>query len=102
MSGQFDKSSMPKGNAIFMHEHETNFACNALGNKQCINKCLEMLVRHLANSHALICGALDRDCHKERAFLFIKNCNDQWINTNLSAGREFCCKNGEPYKCPLL
>lgn len=34
-----------------------------------------------------------------QAYLFIKNCKDEWINTNLSAGREYCCKDGSPYKC---
>lgn len=34
-----------------------------------------------------------------QAYLFIKNCKDEWINTNLSAGKEYCCKDGTPYKC---
>ncbi|XP_073980228.1 follicle cell protein 3C [Rhodnius prolixus] len=102
LSGQFEKGSVPKESPIFMHEHDEHFMCNAGGNKQCINKCLDVLVKYLANSPSLICGAIDRDCYKERAYLFIKNCGKEWINSNLSAGREFCCKNGEPYKCPLL
>lgn len=57
-------------------------------------------MRHLPNSPLMVCGSIDRDCHKERAYLFVKNCKDKWINTNLSAGREYCCKDGVPYKCP--
>ncbi|PSN54382.1 Follicle cell protein 3C-1 [Blattella germanica] len=62
----------------------------------------QFIVKHLPNSPAIICGTIDRDCYKERAYLFIKNCNDSWVNTNLSAGREYCCKEGVPYKCPIL
>lgn len=60
------------------------------------------IVKHLSNSPAIICGTMDRDCHKERAYLFIQNCNSTWLNTNLSAGREYCCKDGMSYKCPLV
>ncbi|XP_023706823.1 follicle cell protein 3C-1 [Cryptotermes secundus] len=104
LSGQFVKGrkDQPKGNAALLHEHPDHFACNPSGNKQCINKCLELIVKHLPNSGTILCGAIDRDCHRERAYLFIKNCNDTWINTNLSAGREYCCKDGMPYKCPIL
>ncbi|XP_022200265.2 follicle cell protein 3C-1 [Nilaparvata lugens] len=103
MSGQFTRGShsQPKGNPVLMHEYEDVFPCTAVGNKQCINKCLDVLAKHLHNSPAIICGAMDRDCYKERAYLWIQNCNKNWINSNLSAGREYCCKNGSPYKCPL-
>lgn len=60
------------------------------------------MVKHLPNSPAILCGSIERDCHKERAYLFIQNCNSTWINTNLSAGREYCCKDSLPYKCPLI
>lgn len=104
LSGQFTKGSsdQPKGLPALVHEQETTYACNALGNKQCTNKCLDAVVKHLPNSPSIICGTIDRDCHKERAYLFVQNCEPLWINTNLSAGREYCCKNGEPYKCPLV
>ncbi|XP_069701963.1 follicle cell protein 3C-1 isoform X2 [Periplaneta americana] len=104
LSGQFVKGSHdpPTGNAALLHEHTDSLPCNAYGNKQCTNKCLDSIVKHLPNSPALICGSIERDCHKERAYLFIKNCNDTWINTNLSAGREYCCKDNIPYKCPIL
>ncbi|KAF6206630.1 hypothetical protein GE061_017866 [Apolygus lucorum] len=100
LSGQFNRTSPVRGNPVLMNEHNEHFACTNMGNKQCINKCLDVLVRHLANSPAIICGAIDRDCHKERAYLFYKNCNDKWVNSNLSAGREYCCKDGSPFKCP--
>ncbi|KDR24414.1 follicle cell protein 3C-1 isoform X2 [Zootermopsis nevadensis] len=104
LTGQFVKGSRdpPRGNAALLHENSDPLPCNPFGNKQCTNKCLDLIVKHLPNSAAILCGSIDRDCHKERAYLFIKNCNDTWINTNLSAGREYCCKDGKPYKCPIL
>ncbi|KAL0281463.1 UNVERIFIED_CONTAM: hypothetical protein PYX00_002445 [Menopon gallinae] len=102
LSGQFKRGSPlpPDGNAVFLQELTDSLQCNAVGEKHCINKCLETIVRHLPNSGPMICGSIDRDCFKERAYLFVKNCNDVWINSNLSAGREYCCKEGFPYKCP--
>ncbi|KAJ9591446.1 hypothetical protein L9F63_002052 [Diploptera punctata] len=104
LSGQFVKGSPepPKGNAVVLHELMENLPCNAFGNKQCTNKCLDSIVKYLPNSPALVCGSIDRDCYKERAYLFIKNCSDTWVNTNMSAGREYCCKEGISYKCPLI
>ncbi|XP_055716559.1 follicle cell protein 3C-1 [Phlebotomus papatasi] len=104
LSGQFTKGSKeaPRGSPALIHEHEETFQCTLLGLKQCTNWCLESLVKHLPNSGPLLCAAIDRDCHKERAYLFVENCNGTWINTNFSAGREYCCKDGVPYKCPLL
>ncbi|GAB0088932.1 Follicle cell protein 3C-1 [Sergentomyia squamirostris] len=104
MSGQFTKGSKepPRGSPALIHEHEDTYPCTLLGMKQCTNWCLESLVKHLPNSGPLLCAALDRDCHKERAYLFVENCNGTWINTNFSAGREYCCQDGVPYKCPLL
>ncbi|KAL1459860.1 hypothetical protein WDU94_011813 [Cyamophila willieti] len=102
MSGQFQKASKtpPKGNPIVMTEMEETYQCNPAGNKQCINKCLEMLIKHLPNSPSLICAAADRNIYKERAYLFVKNCKDEWHNSNLSAGREYCCQDNEIQKCP--
>ncbi|KAG4076131.1 hypothetical protein HA402_011477 [Bradysia odoriphaga] len=104
LTGQFKRGSneQPKGNPALMYEQEHNFPCNPAGVKQCTNRCLEMIVKHLANSPTIVCGLMDRDCYKERAYLFIQNCNSTWVNTNLSAGREFCCKDGQHYKCPLV
>jgi hypothetical protein len=101
MSGQFKKGSteQPSGSAALIQETDINFPCSPTGNKLCINKCLESIVKHLPNSPAIVCGTIDRDCHRERAYLFIQNCEANWINTNLSAGREFCCKSGEPVSC---
>nr|CAD7260731.1 unnamed protein product [Timema shepardi] len=104
LSGQFTKNSQepPKGHPALLHEHPDPFPCNIWGNKQCTNRCLDIIVKHLPNSPTILCGSIDRDCHRERAYLFIKNCNNTWINTNLSAGREYCCKDGAPIKCPIL
>uniref|UniRef100_A0A6B2E9J8 Putative conserved secreted protein n=1 Tax=Phlebotomus kandelakii TaxID=1109342 RepID=A0A6B2E9J8_9DIPT len=104
LSGQFTKGSKepPLGDPALIHEHDETFPCTGLGLKQCTNWCLESLVKHLPNSGHLLCSAIDRDCHKERAYLFVENCNGTWVNTNFSAGREYCCKDGVPYKCPIL
>lgn len=125
-SGQFKKGSNepPKGYPVLMHEQDTMYPCTPMGTKQCSNKCLEtviflfftigfsstnfnsyifipfQIVKHLPNSPAILCGSIDRDVFRERAYLFIQDCNSTWVNTNFSAGREFCCKNGSPYKCP--
>ncbi|XP_026830811.1 uncharacterized protein LOC105283049 [Ooceraea biroi] len=101
LSGQFKKGSkeQPKGYPALFHEHPDPLPCTAIGNKLCTSKCLDAIVRHLPNSQAMLCASIDRDCYKERAHLFMKNCKDEWINTNLSAGREYCCKDGLPYKC---
>lgn len=128
LSGQFEKgsSAQPRGHAALMHEQDALLACNQQGNKQCTNRCLEMvrkewrvntsrdddvcddiiyncaqIVKHLPNSPNIICGTIDRDCHRERAYLFIQNCNSTWLNTKLSAGREYCCKSGVSVPCPL-
>lgn len=102
MSGQFKKGSKepPKGHPALIQETDYTFPCTPAGTKMCINKCLETIVKHLPNSPSLICGTIDRDCHRERAYLFVKHCDDEtWTNSNLSAGREYCCKSGSPVNC---
>ncbi|XP_054271677.1 follicle cell protein 3C-1 [Macrosteles quadrilineatus] len=103
LTGQFAHGSHkpPSGYPALLHEYETPFVCTPAGQKQCANKCLEVIARHLPHSGTIICGTIDRDCFKERAYLWTKNCNDVWVNSNMSAGKEFCCKDGLPYKCPL-
>ncbi|KAJ3653538.1 hypothetical protein Zmor_012784 [Zophobas morio] len=104
LSGQFKKGSkeQPKGVPVLTQEMDTPFMNNAMGNRQCTNKCLEMIITHLPKSGDIICATVDRDLvHKERAFLFVKNYSQKWVNTNMSAGREFCCKDNVPYKCPI-
>ena len=103
LSGQFKKSSkeQPTGNPALIHDQPGIFPCTPGGNRICTNKCLDTIIKYLPNSSTILCGSIDRDCYKERAYLFIKNCKPEWINTNLSAGREYCCKDGAPYKCPI-
>ncbi|XP_017850108.1 follicle cell protein 3C-1 [Drosophila busckii] len=95
------KNGLPE-TPLIHNEMDRMFPCNAIGRKQCQTKCLETIVQHLPNSANIVCATLGHNCHKERAYLFIKNCHNQWINTNLQAGREYCCKAGVPYRCPLL
>lgn len=128
-SGQFKRGSSepPKGQPVLMHEQESMYPCTPIGTKQCSNKCLEVvssilvsvrlafyidfngniflsflpqIAKHLPNSPVILCGSIDRDVFRERAYLFVQDCNGTWMNTNMSAGREFCCKDGAPYKCP--
>lgn len=103
LSGQFVRGSPkpPVGYPPITADIEDQFPCNPIGVNKCTKKCLDNLAGHLARSAEIICMSIDRDAFKERAHLFIKNCNSGWINTNLSAGKEYCCKNGESYKCPM-
>nr|CAD7413404.1 unnamed protein product [Timema poppensis] len=68
LSGQFTKNSQepPKGHPALLHEHPDPFPCNIWGNKQCTNRCLDIIVKHLPNSPTILCGSIDRDCHRER------------------------------------
>ncbi|KAH8303335.1 hypothetical protein KR059_007619, partial [Drosophila kikkawai] len=103
--GVFLSSQIPNGlpkAPLINQELDRMFPCNAIGRKQCQTKCLEAIVQHLPNSANIVCSTLGHDCHKERAYLFIKNCHNQWVNTNLQAGREYCCRSGIPYRCPLM
>jgi hypothetical protein len=45
LSGQFVKGSRdpPKGNAALLHEHSDPVPCNPFGNRQCTNKCLDLV-----------------------------------------------------------
>ncbi|XP_017870733.1 PREDICTED: follicle cell protein 3C-1 [Drosophila arizonae] len=95
------KNGLPE-TPLIHNEMDRMYPCNAIGRKQCQTKCLETIVQHLPNSANIVCSALGHNCHKERAYLFIKNCQNIWVNTNLQAGREYCCKEGQPYRCPLL
>ncbi|GJQ67173.1 hypothetical protein Trydic_g8084 [Trypoxylus dichotomus] len=103
LSGQFEKGSkeQPKGLPALTQEVGGFFPNNPIGIKQCTSKCLDMIIKHLPKSSDIICATIDRDCYKERAYLFIQNHSTKWINSKMSAGREFCCKNNLPYKCPL-
>ncbi|EAT44732.1 AAEL003927-PA [Aedes aegypti] len=105
LTGQFNKqnrSEPPRGNPGIQMELLQHYPCSATGNKQCSNRCLEAILKHLPNSPALICGTIDRDCFRERAYLFYQNCAPRWVNSNLSAGREFCCQNDRPVRCAKM
>lgn len=105
LTGQFNKqnrSEPPRGNPGIQMELMQHYPCSSSGNKQCSNRCLDAILKHLPNSPALICGTIDRDCFRERAYLFYQNCAPRWINSNLSAGREFCCQNDRPVRCAKM
>ncbi|XP_017786475.1 PREDICTED: follicle cell protein 3C-1 isoform X2 [Nicrophorus vespilloides] len=104
LSGQLKKGSKdsPKGDPVLTQELDTHFAHNSIGQRQCANKCLENMIKHLPKSADIICATVDRDVRKEKALLFTKNYDATWINSNMSAGRDFCCKDNVPYKCPLM
>ncbi|XP_041766659.1 uncharacterized protein LOC121590763 [Anopheles merus] len=99
---RFNRTEQPKGNPGIQLELMQHFPCTAAGNKQCANKCLDSIVKHLHNSQNVICATIDRDCFRERAYLFYQNCAPRWVNSNLSAGKEFCCQNDKPMRCNLM
>ncbi|XP_022919127.1 follicle cell protein 3C-1 isoform X2 [Onthophagus taurus] len=103
LSGQISKESKNEvtGKPAFTIEAGATFADNSIGLRQCMNKCLEQIVKFLPKSADIICGTMERDCYKEKAYLFVKNHSKKWINSNMSAGREYCCKDNTPYKCPI-
>ncbi|XP_055638455.1 follicle cell protein 3C-1 [Toxorhynchites rutilus septentrionalis] len=105
LTGQFNKfnrSEPPRGNPGIQMELMQHFPCSTMGNKQCSNRCLDAILKHLPNSPALICGTIDRDCFRERPYLFYQNCSPRWVNSNLSAGKEFCCQNDRPVRCTKM
>ncbi|XP_055377874.1 uncharacterized protein LOC129609779 [Condylostylus longicornis] len=78
------------------------FPCTKMGARKCQNECFQLLLQYLPQSAEIICALVGQDIHKMRAHLFVQNCDSQWHNSNLSAGREYCCKGGLPYHCPLF
>ncbi|XP_055605328.1 follicle cell protein 3C-1-like [Uranotaenia lowii] len=105
LTGQFNRHNRtepPRGNPAIQVELMQNYPCTSTGNKQCSSRCLDTIMKHLPNSPALICGTIGRDCFRERAYLFYQNCSPRWINSNLSAGREFCCQNDRPVRCSKM
>uniref|UniRef100_A0A182MPC2 Follicle cell protein 3C-1 n=1 Tax=Anopheles culicifacies TaxID=139723 RepID=A0A182MPC2_9DIPT len=99
---RFNRTEQPKGNPGIQMELMQHFPCTTSGNKQCSNKCLDSIVKHLPNSQNVICATIDRDCFRERAYLFYQNCAPRWVNSNISAGKEFCCQNDSPMRCSLM
>uniref|UniRef100_A0A182VS20 Follicle cell protein 3C-1 n=1 Tax=Anopheles minimus TaxID=112268 RepID=A0A182VS20_9DIPT len=99
---RFNRTEQPKGNPGIQLELMQHYPCTASGNKQCSNKCLDSIVKHLPNSQNVICATIDRDCFRERAYLFYQNCAPRWVNSNISAGKEFCCQNDTPMRCSLM
>ncbi|KAG8282421.1 hypothetical protein J6590_036387 [Homalodisca vitripennis] len=103
LTGQFTPGAQipPSSIPALSFEFDYNLPCSKFGNHQCANNCLQTIAKQLPKSETIICGAIGRDCFKERAYLWTKNCNNVWVNSKMSAGREYCCKDGAPYKCPL-
>ncbi|XP_014246535.1 follicle cell protein 3C-1 [Cimex lectularius] len=101
LSGQVKPKQQPTGYPLVLNEFDDHYVCNSMGVKQCQTKCVEQLLKYLSGNQSNACGLLDRDAYKERAHLLVKNCDNVWHNTRMSSGRELCCKDGKPYKCPI-
>ncbi|XP_072935968.1 follicle cell protein 3C-1 [Epargyreus clarus] len=90
----------PQGLPVVTYDTDApSLPCGSSGFKNCISKCLDVILKYLPRAGPVICGAVERDVHREKAFLFIKNCGGDWTPTNFSAGKEFCCTDGQHHKC---
>ncbi|XP_068629118.1 follicle cell protein 3C-1 [Battus philenor] len=89
----------PQGEPVVTYDTDSPSLPCSTGFKHCISKCLDVILKYLPKAGPVICGAVERDVHREKAFLFIKNCGGEWSPTNFSAGKEFCCKDGQHQKC---
>ncbi|XP_048006308.1 follicle cell protein 3C-1 [Leguminivora glycinivorella] len=90
----------PTGEPVVTYDTDApSLPCGSAGFKHCISKCLDVILKYLPRAGPVICGAVERDVHREKAFLFIKNCGGDWTPTNFSAGKEFCCTDGQHHKC---
>ncbi|CAG9782878.1 unnamed protein product [Diatraea saccharalis] len=87
----------PEGEPVVTYDTEE--PCGAGGFKSCVSKCLDVILKYLPRAGPVICGAAERDIHREKAFLFIKSCGGEWTPTSFSAGKEFCCTDGQHHKC---
>ncbi|KAM3966596.1 follicle cell protein 3C [Aphomia sociella] len=90
----------PQGEPVVTYDTDSpSLPCGTGGFKHCVSKCLDVILKYLPRAGPVICGAVERDVHREKAYLFIKNCGGDWTPTSFSAGKEFCCTNGEHHKC---
>ncbi|XP_045450463.1 follicle cell protein 3C-1 [Melitaea cinxia] len=90
----------PQGEPVVTYDTDSpSLPCGSGGFKHCISKCLDVILKYLPRAGPVICGAVERDVRREKAFLFIKNCGGEWTPTNFSAGKEFCCTDGQHHKC---
>ncbi|KAJ0181295.1 hypothetical protein K1T71_003380 [Dendrolimus kikuchii] len=90
----------PQGEPVVTYDTDApSLPCGTGGFKNCITKCLDVILKYLPRAGPVICGAVERDVHREKAFLFIKNCGGDWTPTSFSAGKEFCCTDGQHHKC---
>ncbi|KAL0895560.1 hypothetical protein ABMA27_011661 [Loxostege sticticalis] len=90
----------PQGEPVVTYDtEEPSLPCGLGGFKNCVTKCLDVILKYLPRAGPVICGAVERDIHREKAFLFIRNCGGDWTPTSFSAGKEFCCTDGQHHKC---
>ncbi|XP_075983783.1 follicle cell protein 3C [Anticarsia gemmatalis] len=90
----------PQGEPVVTYDTDSpSLPCGTGGFKNCITRCLDVILKYLPRAGPVICGAVERDVHREKAFLFIRNCGGDWTPTSFSAGKEFCCTDGEHHKC---
>ncbi|KAL4715244.1 hypothetical protein ACJJTC_007826 [Scirpophaga incertulas] len=89
----------PQGEPVVTYDTEEPSDCGLGGFRSCVTKCLDVILKYLPKAGPVICSAAERDVHREKAFLFIKNCGEDWSPTTFSAGKEFCCTDGQHHKC---
>ncbi|XP_047514849.1 follicle cell protein 3C-1 [Pieris napi] len=90
----------PTGEPVVTYDTDgPSLPCGSIGFKHCISTCLDVILKYLPRAGPVICGAVERDVHREKAFLFVRNCGSEWNPTNFSAGKEFCCTDGQHHKC---
>ncbi|CAB3231371.1 unnamed protein product [Arctia plantaginis] len=89
----------PQGEPVVTYDTDSPSLPCGSGLRNCISRCLDVILNYLPRAGPVICGAVERDVDREKAFLFIRNCGGEWTPTSFSAGKEFCCTNGEHHKC---
>ncbi|KAK3926709.1 Follicle cell protein 3C-1 [Frankliniella fusca] len=100
LSSQCKGREQPRGLPAMSHEFKRATPNTPYGVRQCTSACVDMIVKHLPNSGPILCSSIEKTIVREKAYLFIKNYRNKWLATRLSAGKEFCCKNGVAVRCP--
>ncbi|KAL9881410.1 follicle cell protein 3C-1 [Glossina fuscipes] len=99
LGSQLKSQNITNNSALIISELNRFYNCDKRGQMRCQTNCLEQIMQFLPKSDRIICASSSDDLLKEKAYLLIKNCDNYWINTKLTSGHEYCCKDGKPYKC---